>query len=69
MKKLKLKQDVIDHLLDSGSIVATEGKAFVYLPYWYEICKDGVFIEYTFDKLPENLVKFIRDSRIGINKK
>jgi len=64
MNKITLTKQQIE-LLDTGSKIKTkEGYTWYYIPYYFKSTNEqGVFEEYTFEKLPEGIKKFINEKR------
>lgn len=63
MAKVKLEKEVVSFLEDRGTIVySKEGICFFNIPFWYkETEKDGVFEEFNFHDLPEDVKETIHE--------
>lgn len=58
--RIKLTKEQQELLSSMGSVVKTEKAVYQYLPFWYKETEDeDVFEQFTFQKLPDDLVKTI----------
>ena len=65
---LKLQKTDSDFLECCASkVYDVNSNDFYHLPYWFEKVGDGLFVQYSFDELPQALINRIKDDRNVLN--
>jgi len=61
---LKLTKTDSDFLKTTATMVSLTGNKFYYMPYWYEEISEGLYIQYTFESLPQEIKNYILSNRL-----
>ena len=62
--KIKLSNDQVEFLETGTVFVGPNGFKWYYMPFWFKETEEkGTFEELSFDKLPEDFKKVIRERR------
>ena len=63
---LKVQKTDSEFLKVAGNVVVDNDKRrWYYLPFWYEEVGDGLFVQHSFEDLPESLKNYIHNERIS----
>uniref|UniRef100_A0A6M3LRB3 Uncharacterized protein n=1 Tax=viral metagenome TaxID=1070528 RepID=A0A6M3LRB3_9ZZZZ len=64
--RIKVKKEVAEFLINATTKVHTRGGSiYYYIPFWFtKTEEEDIFEEFSFDSLPEELKKAIKDLRL-----
>jgi len=61
MDRVEVKQEVIDFIESSGSLIAEGGNEYMCLPFWYKKVEGCIVEVYHLDQLPPDLKHMLKD--------
>ncbi len=61
---LKLVDTDSEFIERIGSYLSDGGESWYYMPFWFKKIKKGLYVQYKFDELPDDIKKIITENRL-----